>query len=117
MLAPGINDGFHRQARRQEAIDVYHVVITLPVCWQYSTQKLADLAWSSYRAICPHRTPNTSYKLQCSVGKPCFPTFSLQIRTKNPDAQTGAEMNYFHGLEKAGFWKKKRARGACACGF
>src|ERR1035437_9250559 len=93
------------QIRRQEVVDMYYMVIIVPVYWRYSTHKLSDLAWSSYRAVCPHHTPNPSYKLQCSVGKPCSPTFSLQIRTKNLDGQIGAEMNYFHGSEKAGFWE------------
>ena len=35
----------------------------------------------------------------------------IQTRTRYPVGQIGAERKCFHGLEKAGFWKKEQAPG------
>jgi hypothetical protein len=43
-----------------------------------------------------------------------FPLYVLQNRSGNPDGQIGAEMNYFHGLKKAGFGWQGRVSGARA---
>ena len=90
---------------------MYYMIIISPTYWRYSTHKLADLSWSSYRAVCPRHTPNPSHKLQCSVGNPGIPYLFTANSARNPDGQIGARMNYFHGLGKAGLWVKKQASG------
>jgi hypothetical protein len=46
-----------------------------------------------------------------------FPLLFAANSARNPDGQIGPEMNYFHGLKKAGLWMAGQASGAHAGGF
>ena len=55
--------------------------------------------------------------MQCYVVNPGIPYVFTANSARNPDGRIEAEMNYFHGLGKAGFWVGKAGFRRSRVGF
>jgi hypothetical protein len=91
------------QIRRQDALDVYRMVIMPHFVGDIVHSKFTYWHEAPIGLFVPCIPQKPSHKCKCYVGKHVFPLPFAANSARNTDGQSGPEMNYFHGLKKQVF--------------